>query len=76
MLSRYGSIPPILEGGGGHAPLQEALAELEVGLDDLRGHRTPELYDSRQLRKVLTGVVEVAGGPVIFGDGDDNCEDW
>ena len=47
-----------------------------MGLDDLGGHRTPELYDSRQLRKVLTGVVEVAGGPVIFGDGDDKCEDW
>ena len=30
-------------GGGGHATLQEALAELEVGLDDLRGHRRPEL---------------------------------
>ena len=54
----------------------DSRTELEVGLDDLRGHRTAELYDSRQLRKVLTGVVEVAGGPVISGDGDDKCEDW
>lgn len=45
MLSIYGSILPILEGGveRGHATLQEALAELEVGLDDLSGHRRPEL---------------------------------